>query len=166
MNIDALALEAEALIPVGDTVGIEIKMGGVLVAEAGEVETASGSKTRNYFSMNGYADSPEAKAHSEWMDFWWDYAFSIELSNEPDFSWTNNELEEKYSIIYAAYDRVMMDKLLQIQEKYQIRLHTEQVRIPTEELFYKISGVQPFIAADDFYFYLKKNLRGWQNVCF
>lgn len=42
MNIDALALEAEALIPVGDTVGIEIKMDGVLVAEAGEVETASG----------------------------------------------------------------------------------------------------------------------------
>jgi len=42
MNIDALALEASELIPVGNTVGIEIKMEGVLVAEAGEVETASG----------------------------------------------------------------------------------------------------------------------------
>ena len=38
----ALALEAEELVPVGDTVGIEIKMDGVLVAETGEVETAQG----------------------------------------------------------------------------------------------------------------------------
>jgi len=42
INLEALALDAEELIPVGDTVGIEIKMGGVLVAEAGEVDTASG----------------------------------------------------------------------------------------------------------------------------
>ena len=38
----AYALQAESLVPVGDTVGIEIKMDGVLVAEAGEVETAEG----------------------------------------------------------------------------------------------------------------------------
>ncbi len=38
----ALALEATELVPVGETVGIEIKMEGVLVVEAGEVETASG----------------------------------------------------------------------------------------------------------------------------
>ncbi len=39
---DALALEAAELVPVGETVGIEIKMDGVLVAETNEVETADG----------------------------------------------------------------------------------------------------------------------------
>ena len=38
----ALALDAAELVPVGDTVGIEIKMDGVLVVETGEVETADG----------------------------------------------------------------------------------------------------------------------------
>lgn len=42
LNADALALEAEELIPVGDAIGIEIKMDGVLVAETGPLETASG----------------------------------------------------------------------------------------------------------------------------
>ena len=39
----ALALEASELVPVGDTVGIEISMEGVMVARAGQVETDSGS---------------------------------------------------------------------------------------------------------------------------
>ena len=34
----AYALEATELVPVGDTVGIEIKMDGVMVVEAGELE--------------------------------------------------------------------------------------------------------------------------------
>ena len=38
----AYALEASELVPVGDTVGIEIKMDGVMVAEAGEVDGADG----------------------------------------------------------------------------------------------------------------------------
>ncbi len=42
LSADALALEASELIPVGDAVGIEVKMDGVLVAEAGKVETGSG----------------------------------------------------------------------------------------------------------------------------
>jgi len=44
-----LALEATELVPVGDTVGIEIKMDGVLVADAGEVECPEGkvSPARN-----------------------------------------------------------------------------------------------------------------------
>ncbi len=42
MSVDALALEAAELVPVGDAVGIEIKMEGVLVAEATEVETSAG----------------------------------------------------------------------------------------------------------------------------
>lgn len=39
----AAALEASELVPVGDTVGIEIKMKGVMVVECGEVETEGGS---------------------------------------------------------------------------------------------------------------------------
>ncbi len=41
-GIEAAALDAEQLIPVGDTVGIEIKMDGVLIVEVGEVECESG----------------------------------------------------------------------------------------------------------------------------
>ncbi len=43
LGMEAQALEASELVPVGDTVGIEIKMNGVLVVEAGEVESAEGS---------------------------------------------------------------------------------------------------------------------------
>ncbi len=42
LGTDVLALEASELVAVGDTVGIEIKMDGVLVVEAGEVECESG----------------------------------------------------------------------------------------------------------------------------
>ncbi|MBR2880418.1 MAG: SpoIVB peptidase [Oscillospiraceae bacterium] len=42
---EALALEASELVPVGETVGIEIQMNGVLVADTNEVECAEGKKS-------------------------------------------------------------------------------------------------------------------------
>ena len=40
----ALALEVSELVPIGETVGIEIQMNGVLVADTNEIETAEGKK--------------------------------------------------------------------------------------------------------------------------
>lgn len=45
LTVEAQALEAAELVPVGDTVGIEIKMNGVMVVEAGDVETAEGTRS-------------------------------------------------------------------------------------------------------------------------
>ncbi|MBE7016871.1 MAG: SpoIVB peptidase [Ruminococcaceae bacterium] len=42
---DVLALEASELVPVGETVGIEIQMNGVLVADINEVDCAEGKKS-------------------------------------------------------------------------------------------------------------------------
>ncbi len=41
----ALALEASELVPIGETVGIEIQMNGVLVADTNEIETTEGKKS-------------------------------------------------------------------------------------------------------------------------
>ena len=45
LPVQVSALEAAELVPVGDTVGIEIRMDGVMVAHTGEVQTADGSCT-------------------------------------------------------------------------------------------------------------------------
>ncbi len=42
---EAFALEASELVPVGETVGIEIQMNGVLVADTNEVECSEGKKS-------------------------------------------------------------------------------------------------------------------------
>ena len=111
--------------------------------------------TKSYISMNGYADSPEALAHAEWNEFWWDYVSKHEFSNETDTSWTANELEEKYYFIYSAYNREMMDKLLEIQTKYNIRLHTDEAHPQLQTMIYETTGAKPFILGDNHQFMVK-----------
>ncbi len=103
---------------------------------------------RSYISMNGYADSPEAKAHTEWNEFWWDYIANHEFTNETDTSWTANEFEESHYYIYGAFNREMMDKLLEIQAKYNIRLHTQQAGVQIKDMIYETTGAEPFFTCD------------------
>ncbi|MBQ7895988.1 MAG: hypothetical protein IJ364_05470 [Oscillospiraceae bacterium] len=119
------------------------------------VKTVEGEKQRSYISMNGYADSPEAMAHKEWTEFRMEYILSHVFSNETDTSWTANEEEKNYYFIYGAFNREMMDKLLEIQAKYNIRLHTEQSGVPIRDMIYEVSGAEPFFTCDESAFFPK-----------
>ena len=103
-----------------------------------------------YISMNGIADSPEAQAHAEWVAFHNEYVSQHSFSNDTDLSWLGgDELMESYYMIYAAYDQAMLDKLLEISEKYNVKLHSQMYAPPTDAKFYKVSGCEPFVLSDN-----------------
>lgn len=103
-----------------------------------------------YISMNGIAGSPEAQAHAEWVAFHNEYVSQHSFSNDTDLSWLGgDELMESYYMIYAAYDQAMLDKLLEISEKYNVKLHSQMYAPPTDAKFYKVSGCEPFVLSDN-----------------
>ena len=109
-------------------------------------EDPLGISEGGYISMNDYADTPAGQAHAEWCQFRDEYVSSHEFENYDDLSWLGgNEELESYYHIYAAFDQAMMDKLLEIRDKYNISLHTEAVNVPNLEYFYKVLGIEPFI---------------------
>ena len=109
-------------------------------------EDPLGLSEGGYISMNDYADTPAGQAHAEWCQFRDEYVSSHEFENYDDLSWLGgNEELESYYHIYAAFDQAMMDKLLEIRDKYNISLHTEAVNVPNLEYFYKVLGIEPFI---------------------
>lgn len=121
-------------------------------AEPTSVSLIIGEETpvEGYISMNGIAGSPEAQAHGEWVAFRDEYVAQHSFSNHTDLSWLGgDELMESYYMIYGAYDQTMLDKLLEISEKYNVRLHSQMYAPPTDAKFYKVSGCEPFVLSDN-----------------
>lgn len=112
-------------------------------------EPPRGSETERqggYISMNGYAGTPEGQAHAEWAQFWYDYTKDRTFDNAPDQEWLGGDRElECYESIYGAFDQTMMDKLLEIRDKYEVKLHAQSALVPDAEYFYKVTGLSPFI---------------------
>lgn len=102
-----------------------------------------------YMSMNGYAGTPEGQAHAEWSQFWNSYTENKTFSNAPDLKWLGEDQRLKnYHDIYGAFDRTMMDKLLEIRDRYKVKLHSESAGVPNAEYFYKATGLSPFIRGE------------------
>ncbi len=121
-------------------------------AEPAGVSLIIGEETpvEGYISMNGIAGSPEAQAHAEWVAFRDEYVAQHSFSNHTDLSWLGgDELMESYYMIYGAYDQTMLDKLLEISEKYNVKLHSQMYAPPTDAKFYKVSGCEPFVLSDN-----------------
>ncbi len=121
-------------------------------AEPTSVSLFIGGETpvEGYISMNGIAGSPEALAHAEWVAFRNEYVAQHSFPNYDDLSWLDgDELLENYSLIYGAADRTMLDKLLEISEKYNVKLHSQIYAPPTDAKFYKVSGCEPFVLSDN-----------------
>ncbi len=121
-------------------------------AEPTSVSLFIGGETpvEGYISMNGIAGSPEALAHAEWVAFRNEYVAQHSFPNYDDLSWLDgDELLENYSLIYGAYDQAMLDRLLEISEKYDVKLHSRMYAPPTDAKFYKVSGCEPFVLSDN-----------------
>ncbi len=87
--------------------------------------------------LSGYADSPEMQALNEWQTFLNSYdtdgTVIAEVENSiPDFG-------EQY-FWYNVYSAEMRDKLDEIVNKYQLRLHTTLNTVNPEELAYRVGG--------------------------
>ena len=117
---------------------------------ASEEPGETGAPAGGYLSMNGIAGSPEAQAHGEWVAFRNEYVSQHSFSNHTDLSWLGgDELLESYSLIYGVADRAMLDKLLEISEKYDVKLHSQMYTPPSNAKFYKVSGCDPFVLSDN-----------------
>lgn len=111
---------------------------------------AEPSETIGFISMNGYTGSPEAQAHAEWTGFWQEYVSQHSFPNHDEWSWLGGDEQMiSYGQIYAAFDKTMLDKLFEISEKYNVRLHTARYIPPTDARFYKVSGCEPFILSEN-----------------
>lgn len=96
--------------------------------ENGENSTEDKFETAKFkvdmISLQGMADSPEAKACSEWTDFYESYdadgSIAAEIGNEP------TEFREEYGA-YSCYTKEMADKIDELCEKYQLKKREEPV---------------------------------------
>ena len=113
-------------------------------------QTENETPTTHYLSFNDYANTPAAKAHAEWNVFWWDYVGSHSFDNAAQAQWQNQLGEEMRAIvnIYGCGDQAMLDKLMEIRDKYQVRLHTASVFPENAESFYQLSGLEPFFRGE------------------
>lgn len=106
--------------------------------EEGEIGTEEKFKMEKFkvdmISLQGMADSPEAKACNEWLDFYESYdadgSIAAKIGNEP------TEFREEYGA-YSCYTREMADKIDELCEKYQLKKREEPI---IEDDYKKILG--------------------------
>ena len=133
------------LIPVGE--------GEMLVTardeESGETSQELRSVRVSVGCPNGAPDTVEYQGTQEWLGFVHDY--EAEMYKNPVTDWKDYEYsfvqtarERSIVEVYPVWDRAELDRLLEIAEKYQLRLLTEMSFVPTEEALCKLAGVPSF----------------------
>lgn len=90
-----------------------------------------------FVSMQGLQGSPEYQATKEWQDFLSTYdsdgTILAELGNNPTGY-------EDLNLFYQVYTQDMYDKLVEIADKYDLKLHSELNVVSMEELDYRVGG--------------------------
>jgi len=116
---------------------------------------STASQSGGWVAANGFADSPEAKASMEWEQTYW--KMHTEAVGDSGADWPENMGEyADAAMIYGVYNQEMLEELLRIQEKYDLRLHTGLSSSLTTDSFFKIAGIEPFLTADE-------NAVNWQG---
>lgn len=100
-------------------------------------------QTGGYITFNGYADTPEGKASVEWTNYILNH--KSPLSPEESRAWDDMHHNDPAGF-YGVWDDAALDKLNEIAQKYNLKLHTERVTPWTTNLFYQITGLQPFLS--------------------
>jgi len=109
---------------------------------------AKDPERENYavMSMNDYAGTPAAEAHKEWWEFWFDG--TRDYSNAYSFEAALEEPEKSYSMIYSVADQTMLDKLLEIRDKYGVTLHEKSGHKESYEESLNALGITDFVRGD------------------
>lgn len=104
----------------------------IIVPEA-KVGPEGEQRIVNLISLQGYTDSPEARAAGEWQEFYAAYVPTLDLDDSifaPGTAYNN----------YGVYDQTMADKLDEITEKYHLRLYTTQTDLFDQEALNEAMG--------------------------
>lgn len=88
-------------------------------------------------SLQALSGTPEYLATKEWQDFLQGYDTDGAILKEIGNSATGFE---DISLFYQVYTGEMYDKLQEIAEKYDLKLHSEMNIIDEEELDYRVGG--------------------------
>lgn len=112
-----------------------------------EMPANSAGEVRYAYIPNGFKGSPTYLGSAEW----WEYKVLREDENgghvltiDTSFIKDNDTLR-KTAELYNVHDQEMLDKLLEISKKYNLKLYTEAVSAEGLESLYKFSGVDPFM---------------------
>ena len=102
----------------------------------------------------GYRDSPEYQAAAEWFSFQLQYQEEMTKASVAAgggaWDWCDDAAAQALlgSDIYLASDVPMAEKLLEIRDRYGLRLHSSMVFPPTEAEFYRLTGTAPFFLGE------------------
>ena len=116
---------------------------------AGEIkETAPKS---GYMPPYGLSNSPEALANAEYLDVFLEYMAQGKREDKGrDIELTIDDEElNKIESIYFVFNREMTAKLLQIADKYGLKLYTSMVYPRSLEEFYALAGTEPFFLPNE-----------------
>ena len=97
----------------------------LIIAPEAIVGPEGDKETVELISMQGYYDSPEAKACAEWQEFYSKYVPTLNLDNSifvPGTAYNN----------YGVYDQTMADKLEEIAETYNLTLYDNMTDLFSE----------------------------------
>lgn len=100
-----------------------------------------------WVAPNGYTDSEEAQASIEWTNAREEMLDQTDYDSVQVNEWFAAQ-ETDEAIIYTCYDQKMLDRLLEIRDKYGLSLHTESATPMTHELFYQATGMEDFLRTD------------------
>ena len=91
----------------------------------------------------GHRESPEYQASVEWSLFWEEY---MEEKSRDSSDWRDFEGAQELlgTDIYLAWDTVMAEKLLEICDKYGLKLHKDMTMASSLDEFYSLAGTEPF----------------------
>lgn len=92
---------------------------------------------KDFIGLSGFQESAEAQALGEWREFLDEYDPDQKIIGEIGNAWTG--FEEKYGQ-YNVYTQEMADKLEEIVQKYNLKLHTEMIVIDNNELADYVGG--------------------------
>lgn len=98
----------------------------------------------------GYRESPEYQAAAEWFSFQLQYQEEMSAASVAAgggaWDWCDDEGAAALlgTDVYLASDVTMAEKLLEIRDRYGLKLHSFLVFPPTEAEFARLTGTAPF----------------------
>ncbi|MGI5977253.1 MAG: hypothetical protein ACOX68_06125 [Candidatus Limivicinus sp.] len=117
-----------------------------LNARKAELPPDSQGNARCAVIPNGFRDSDTFKGSAEWWSYVTEKTDSGEYTGSIDFSFARGD-EELYSIAnqYFACTEEMLDRLLEIAEKYDLELYRNNLMFEGRDDFYALTGAGRFI---------------------
>lgn len=119
---------------------------------------------RDHISLNGLAGSDEYLACSEWLSFCDYYEEQMarecfaagkeaEAWKDSFHSFAGNQAERDICRIYGAWDETMFKRLLEISDRYDLRLLTDITYAPSQSYLFETTGLSPYIRGVEHYDY-------------